>query len=279
MQWIFKHGTFPYSFKSIHEFKSKFNPTRWEPLFLVTRGNLGPGALSDLVYVQFPGGMYQAWLSGIKRKGARLLRPDVRLKAAPGSFSECLQRSKLSLSFGLLFLGLHLLRHALPAVQSFFLAHGFSAAHFTVQGLIAGPLFHNNHYHLTGDLLSFWAFGIVLEIFLGSMPFFWITAAGLWATNPITVAVLHFPLQYFSPAAHARLFLEIDYGSSNAVYAAVGALAALLSKPAWLLMPFVLNGVFLCLARSSWLSFHHLVGLAVGYAAGHAIVRWARRTA
>jgi lysylphosphatidylglycerol synthetase-like protein (DUF2156 family) len=51
MNLLFKFGNFPLNFRSIYIFKDKFQPTRWEPVYLVTSGKTGITAASDLAEV------------------------------------------------------------------------------------------------------------------------------------------------------------------------------------------------------------------------------------
>jgi hypothetical protein len=138
----------------------------------------------------------------------------------------------------------------------------------------AGPLFHNHLYHLGGDLLSFLVFGLLVEWAAGRGLWALVVAFGLWATNPLTAAALGPALGRWRPEAVASFLAESDVGSSNAVYALVGAASAGLRRPALLLVPFAANGVYLCVGRGSWLSAHHLVGLVGGWALGAVWLRW-----
>lgn len=259
MALAFNRVRFPLDFQSVYAFKAKFKPTRWEPLYLVSAQGLGFKAMMDLARVHFPDGVLRAWWGSVTK---------TLPFAVPETGAQWLSRNRLTLAFGSLFLALHALRYSSPAFQRLYDAFPFSMRDFTWTGWLLGPLFHNNHYHLSGDLLSFLFFGMLLEMWRGRKVAFQVTALGLWVSNPVTWLVLAVCLEPNSPQEYLRALVETDYGSSNAVYSMVGALAAMIPQSRALLLPFVLNGVFLCLTKQSWLSLHHLVALALGYLAG-----------
>jgi hypothetical protein len=117
-------------------------------------------------------------------------------------------------------------------------------------------------------------FGLLLEWAAGHALVALVGAFGLWATNPLSTWLMTPLLTRYRPDDIAHFLAEGDVGSSNAVYAIVGAVAAGLKRPAVLLLPFGANGIYLCFAKSSWLSVHHLIGLAGGFFAG---LVWRRR--
>lgn len=269
MNSAFLRATFPLNFKSIYQFKSKFKPTRWEPLYLVSSKSIGIQTASDLARVHFPDGIGNALRFTLKQKTTPYLKLSARNFTLPKSITEFVKQTPLTHGLVTLFLLLHALRVTFPFFHTVYLNQGFSAGNFSWSGLFLGPLFHNHAYHLLGDISTFWIFGSLLEIILGSRIFFMITAFGLWATNPLTWWVVETGIKilaaHMPSEAYSTFLKEIDYGSSNAVYASVGALAALLIQPRALLLPFIANGVFLCVAKQSLLSLHHLIALAGGY--------------
>lgn len=268
---LFRRWRLGYNFRSLHEFKDKFFPTRWIPLYLASTSRALARTLADAVAAHLPGGLAGAL-------GARLeqgLRPGVRetLPAPPDGllpkdWAEFLRRTRCTTCCVLFFLGLHLLRLAWPPAQTLYEASAYVPGNVTWQGLFLGPLFHNHWLHLLGDQLSLYVFGSCLEILLGPGPFLLLLALGLWLSNPLTHALLAMVLPWAAPAAWAATLAETDYGSSNAVFALAGALAGLLRRGSRILVPFALYGLFICLNRESWLALHHLVTLAAGLPLG-----------
>jgi hypothetical protein len=212
----------------------------------------------------------------LRRRLSGAVRPDVvaHLRPAPRDVGDALRGGALVWTAAAVFACLHLARQLSPAVEAFFQTSRFVPSAWTPQGVWLGPMFHNHTYHLCGDLLSLLFFGLLLEWATGHALVAVVGAFGLWATNPLSTWLMTPLLTRFRPDDLARFLAEGDVGSSNAVYAIVGAVAAGLKRPALLLVPFGANGVYLCFAKSSWLSVHHLIGLGGGFAMGWL---WRRR--
>ncbi len=272
---LFRHWRLGYNFRSLHEFKDKFHPTRWDPLYLASTSDSLARTLADALAAHLPGGLLRA-LAGRAEQGLeQALRPGVRetLPSPPGALlpkglAEFFRRTRLTTCSVLFFLGLHALRLAWPPAQALYEASAYAPGAVTWQGLFLGPLFHNHWLHLLGDQLSLYLFGAALEILLGPGPFLLLLGLGLWLSNPLTHGLLALFLPWAAPPAWASTLAETDYGSSNAVFALAGALAGLLRRGSRILAPFALYGLFLCLARESWLALHHLATLAAGLAFG-----------
>jgi hypothetical protein len=273
-----QRATFPFSYASVANFKTKLGPTRWDPLYVVVDGARGPGLSRALAWAHFPEGPLRARTERLRARLALAVRPDVlpHLLPAPRGVGEALSRGALVWTAATLFACLHVARQAWPAVEAFFQTSRFVPSSWTPQGVWLGPLFHNHAYHLCGDLLSLLFFGLLLEWAAGHALVALVGAFGLWTTNPLSTWLMTPLLSRFRPDDLGRFLAEGDVGSSNAVYAIVGAMAAGLKRPGLLLVPFAANGVYLCFAKSSWLSVHHLIGLAGGFLFGWL---WRRRAA
>ena len=271
-----QRAAFPFSYASVANFKAKLGPTRWDPLYVVVDGARGVGVARALAWAHFPDGPLLARTERLRARLVHAVRPDVlpRLRAAPRDVGEALSRGALVWSAAALFACLHLARQLSPAVEAFFQTSRFVPSAWTLQGVWLGPMFHNHTYHLCGDLLSLLFFGLLLEWAAGHALVAIVGAFGLWTTNPLSTWLMTPLLTRFRPGDLDRFLAEGDVGSSNAVYAIVGAVAAGLKRPALLLVPFGANGVYLCFAKSSWLSVHHLIGLAGGLLCGWL---WRRR--
>jgi hypothetical protein len=279
--WLARHqarATFPFRYASVAAFKTKLGPTRWDPLYVVTDGTRGPTLARALAFAHFPDGPLAARTARWRTRLAARVRPEVLpvLRPAPRDLGEAVRGGAGVLGAAALFASLHIARTVHPAVQAFFERSRFVPSTWTPQGVWIGPLFHNHTYHLSGDLLSLLFFGLLLEWSTGHGLIAVVAAFGLWATNPLSTWIVTPLLTRFRPEDLPRFLTEGDVGSSNAVYAIVGAMAAGLKNPALLLLPFAANGVYLCFAKSSWLSVHHLIGLAFGFMAG---IVWRRRRA
>lgn len=273
-----RRWTWGYNFRSLQEFKAKLSPMRWEPLYLAASAPGLPQALADAVRAHFPEGLRVAAAHLLARPGSPLALTPRALALLPGPLAsrlpagplDLLRRTWLTCALVLFFTTLHLGRLHWPPLQELFAASGYVPGNVTWQGVFLGPLFHNHWFHLTGDQLSFLLFGALIELLLGRWPFLLLLAAGLWLSNPLTQLVcwllLSGPvLQLGGSGAWAATLAEVDYGSSNAVFAFAGALSALLVQGRGVLIPFAVYGLFICYARHSWLALHHLLTLGAGW--------------
>jgi hypothetical protein len=107
--------------------------------------------------------------------------------------------------------------------------------------------------------------GALVEILAGRGLFLLFTFIGLFLSNPFTHMVISPLLWIGFPSQLAHFLGEVDYGSSNAIYALVGGLAGILARPMWLFIPFMINGLIFCWMRESWLGFHHVFSLILGF--------------
>lgn len=272
---LFRHWRWGYNFASLHEFKQKFQPTRWDPLYMASSGPGLVPALLTALRAHFP--------DGLARASAHVLHADTGLALAPRALHrlgvpsgsallplgmrDYLRRTRCVTALVLLFTVLHLARSVSPGLETLYAVSPYVPGHVTWQGLLLGPLFHNHLFHLVGDQLTFYAAGALIEVILGSRAFLLLTAAGLWLSNPLTQALVQPALALLRPDDLPAFLAERDWGSSNAAFALVGAYAALLRRQGWLLLPFTIYGIFICVARESWLGLHHLLTMGLGYAA------------
>jgi hypothetical protein len=266
------HGraSYPFRYASVTAFKNKLGPSRWERLYLLTDQARGPGLTRALAWAHFPEGPFRARTTRLREGLAKHVVPTVlpMLRPAPRGYGDAVRAGAIVLALAAICATLHVGRALHPALQQLFESSRFIPGEWSLPGVFLGPLFHNHTYHLSGDLLSLLFFGLLLEWSTGHRLVAAVVAFGLWSTNPISTWLVAPLLARFSPDDLQAFLQEGDVGSSNAVYAIVGACAVGLRKPWLLLLPFALNGVYLCVVKYSWLSIHHLVGLAGGFAAG-----------
>lgn len=280
LRGLFGFWTLGYGFKSLYEFKAKFAPSRWAPLYMAcSSGNL-PATLAAVLEVHLPDGVARSAMRAVALApgGSLEVNADARRRlglaeGAQGSKSPEITRNdptlgsaKYAASLTAFFFCLHVLRLTTPEVAGLFERSAYVPGNVTWEGVLLGPLFHNHWFHLLGDLLLFFLFGACVEVLLGPAMFWLLVGFGLWLSNPATHAVWALGLERFDPAAWAVFLAERDYGSSNATFALVGGIAALLKRNAWLLGPFFIYGLFICFARNSWLALHHILSMGAGFA-------------
>ena len=272
LHWLGQKNTPIYGFRSAFEFKSKLGPSRWEPLYLLSSGPIGLPTAMDVQAAHFDthesGGFLAPWLEGIYRKKLKeplrtLLREPT--SSLPNTFSEASANLRITWSVAALLLALHIWKSSTATGTATFAAAGYQVNAPSFWGWWMGPLFHNHHYHFAGDFLSFLFFGTLLEWISTRRFYLGVTAFGLWLTNPISHLLVWITSLFIQLPQYDQFLQEVDYGSSNAIYAFVGALSYQIKKPAILLLPFAANGIYLCLAKNSWLSLHHLVALLGGW--------------
>ncbi|MGE0617162.1 MAG: rhomboid family intramembrane serine protease [Bacteriovoracia bacterium] len=271
LRWIFRNSNFFYNFRSLYEFKSKFNPSHWEPLFLVGSRPIGFSTFWQVIRLHYPEGLLRAKARALlARDFPKLLRPGVKPLPFPATLGDALARMRVSLGFSAVFLALHAARTHLPIGADVFTQVQFWPLQWNVAGIFAGPLFHNNLWHLLGDTSTFILFVAAIELVQGSRLALAAVALGLWASNPLTAALLGAALPTLAPAAYQNLLTIPDVGASNAVYAAAGALGALLAQPRTIILPLALNAIVYTMLAEKILATHHLVALALGYLAARA---------
>jgi len=234
------------------------------------------GVARAVAWAHRPDGPLRARTARLRAGLARRVRPDVTpaLRSAPRSVGEGARGGAVALPLAALCTTLHALRLTIGTAQQWFEQSRFVPGPRAPAGVWAGPLFHHPPNHLGGDLLSLLLFGLLLEWATGHGLTAVLIAFGLWATNPLSTWLVTPLLQRLRPDDVAPFLAVADVGWSSVVDALVGAVAMGLKRPALLLVPFAANGAYLCVVKSSWLSVHHLIGLAGGMLAGWL---WRRR--
>lgn len=247
-----------YGFSSSRRFKEKLGPTQWATLYAAGSSRLGLWTLHAAAEAHVGRRPVRALLRHfLKKWSSTWLKPEV--SRAP------LRAARIVPASFMVFSALHVARHLSGAAQTLFEKSAYRPESITLAGVLLSPVFHTTPYHFLGNVLSLLFFGIVAEKLLPRAVTLAVLAFGLWASNPLTHLFVLPWLPSIDPAGYAHFLTEWDYGSSNGVYALVGAFAALTKNPRVVLVPFILNGLFLCFALKSWLSLHHLVGLLGGF--------------
>lgn len=272
---LYQHFHFGYSFKNLHAFKKKLNPTRFEPLYLASSSDKFTHILSDIVSAHYPEKTASIlWRSFLKTSKRSLIlkdhaKPMLQAKTKKTKHQsfvwDFFKRTKITLSLTSIFLALHGVKNFTSWGKSYFDQVGYETSRVTLDGIFMGSLFHNHAFHLIGDLLSFLVFGGAVEYFFGTWIFMLLTSMGLWLSNPLTHFFIWITIPQSDPAGWVGFLQEKDYGTSNAVFALVGAVIYSLKSSLWLVAPFIFHGIYIILQRESLLAFHHLLAMYMGY--------------
>lgn len=272
---LYQHFHFGYSFKNLHAFKKKLNPTRFEPLYLASSSDKFTHILSDIVSAHYPEKTASIlWRSFLKTSKRSLIlkdhaKPMLQAKTKKTKHQsfvwDFFKRTKITLSLTSIFLALHGVKNFTSWGKSYFDQVGYETSRVTLDGIFMGSLFHNHAFHLIGDLLSFLVFGGAVEYFFGTWIFMLLTSMGLWLSNPLTHFFIWLTIPQSDPAGWVGFLQEKDYGTSNAVFALVGAVIYSLKSSLWLVAPFIFHGIYIILQRESLLAFHHLLAMYMGY--------------
>ncbi len=276
LDFLFRRHRFIYNFSGHYQFKSKLNPTRWDNLYLASSGLGFIHSLKCVINAHFPKGLWVLAQGIVARQWGKHLELKQAVKTMKQadrgedlffrSFRDYLFRTKVTHLCVVFFVVLHLLKVSVPSVAGLFAQSAYTPATVTIKGLTLCPLFHNDGFHLFGDQLSFYIFGVFVEGVLGAGYFVILTLAGLFLSNPVTHALLDPVLKHF-PDFYQNHFLHVkDYGSSNAVFTLLGGTGACLTKKTWLFIPFLFYSLIIAASLESFLALHHIVALALGYA-------------
>lgn len=267
LQKIFSSWKMGYNFKTLYQFKTKLNPSLMRPLYIASNKSSLYRLLKNVVRLHFsspniPSIILKTWY---KNRSRLKLKPELsplkKTQHTLGFFSKIKFTSILAISF----ISLHLIKNSTDIGKEIFDMSAYIPGSPSILGIFLGPLFHNHAKHIIGDQVSFFIFGAAIEYTFGAKLMLLITSFGLWLSNPLTHLALFFTLKPISASWWNIVLNEKDYGTSNAVFALVGAAVFMLRKNMWIFIPFLINALYVCIQRQSFLAIHHITGIAIGY--------------
>lgn len=278
-----------YGFKSLFQYKHKFNADHWEPQFLVALDqNLGPRSLMGIGRAIFPKGYVHTAVVTLSRMIGRfdltylckkVLNERMVPKSPPRSFLLYLSRCKITLSM----VGLTLLYFFVSTDEHFHIRqpmlsrYSYSLENF-VNGssptrgfidLVIASFLHWDVLHVSTNIVIALFTMSFLECLFGSTLTFMTYLAGILFTNPLTSLSLSGILYFFSPAKLGHFFHEPDIGISLGIFSCIGTLAVFVKKPVFLLGIFALATLIYNVQIQSYLGYNHLVALCLGYWIGN----------
>lgn len=266
---IFSKWKLGYNFKNLYNFKMKLMPTSTRPLYLAS----DKPQLRKMLYNVFKLHNSESLFKEVSKRLWFEYKENLELKpVAKKDFiniktqaSSLVWRIKWTLSFFTFYVSLHAAKVFSDFGEELYELSAYIPGEVTLSGIFLGPMFHNHAYHIIGDQLSFLIFAGVLEFAFGAFFMLMIKMVGLWFSNPVTHLFLAVTLKHISPDWWNQVLVEKDWGTSNAVFALVGASLFVLKKNSWLYLPFLFHALFICFQRESFLAIHHIMGLFLGY--------------
>jgi hypothetical protein len=266
---IFNKWKIGYNFKNLYNFKKKLSPTKMRPLYLASDRPEFTRMLKNVFKLHVSTGFFQNLLlrNWYAYKQNLKLKEHIKTKTVliKNKSLSLLSRTKVTLSLFTFFISMHALKNMTAFGENLYNSSAYIPSKVSPLGLFIGPILHNHALHLIGDQLSFLVFAGILEYTFGITFMLMTTAIGLWLSNPVTHLILASTLKFISNFWWEQVLSEKDYGTSNAVFALVGASLYVLKKNMWLFIPFFFHALFVCFQRESFLAIHHLVGIFLGY--------------
>lgn len=265
MNLVFDKVKSPYSFQGLFQFKAKLEPTRWDKLYLASSKKISFSTFLELNRIHFSNQATGA-IDRFFQKLVKSYFTNLSTVELPKNIFELIYKLKFSIFGTTLMLVIHIFAHSKSGDSYYLRSGGFIASNFNLEGFITGPILHDHTYHLLGDLSTFLLIGGLVELLLGTKLWALATVLGFWSTNLISIFILKLmnTFGFLSNENLTKAFSEHDYGSSNAIYAFAGLLAMYTPKPVLTILPFAINGLAVCIGKSSLLAIHHWVGLLVG---------------
>jgi phosphatidylglycerol lysyltransferase len=272
LSYVYERGDQFYNFRSLHQFKVKFDPSREEPVYLLfCPEKLSLRAAKGLLEAFTGRSLAMAAVSGARRALARFslrewvrasLAPGVVIRSAPPGLPRLLWRCRGTV---LLTAGI-IVAYAVQALDGT-LSTEFSCPPMHWLGAIPHAIFasfaHRNFAHLAFNVVGLALFGGLLEYIAGSTAFILCTVAGAALANPLTCATL--TVLGTGP--------ETDVGVSLAMFAAAGGAARFLRREMVVLSVLAIGSAVAAFGTRSPLSLNHLAALGVGAAAIRLLLR------
>lgn len=277
---LYENADWFYGFKSLHQYKMKFQPTFTNTVYIVfgsprasVRGLLG------VIYAFLPGGLLSAGVSAIWRTVLRFsvrdwirsqIEPTVIVRSAPMSFSRLLLRCKVTVAMFILnvVLGVVTLAPHLGALSQ----EMIDKWSFTWEGILTSGIrpillsgfLHWNVGHLLINLFAMIVFCGGLEYLVGPGLTLCCYMVGLIFANALTGLLVVAPLHLIGPEKWAWAMREPDVGASLGIFVCAGAMLSLLRRGRLLGILMIAGSCILSAVTHSVIGMNHIVALALG---------------
>lgn len=280
LHWVYGYGGQFYSFKSLHQFKLKFNPSESVPSFMVHWPTpLGIGGVLGLMSAFLPSGMVLATFSGIYRALARFslpewiksqLSPTVVVRSVPPTFARLLSRCRFTVLLLLILPVIYALTvDEYGELQASLLDDGA----FSIAALAGGQwssvlwsqFLHWCPSHLILNLTGILVFVGVLEYLAGTRIAALCAVVPSLLGNVTTAAVIGMPLRMLDPTHWESIAASRDVGASLMFFGAAGALIPFVARQGAYVTALLGFTLLSAWATESWLSLNHAVAFFLGW--------------
>ena len=267
--------------KTLHDFKIKFFPSVQEPVYLVYRtptgGHLRIRDILSIVKTFTGAGLVRTVFSRSGRSYSQFkfhrwylgfLNAVLVPRSAPLNLGGFLYRIKWTLLIALLCLFAFSMENGVSGVLSGHAADRFAFSwrvllEMNWLAVLFSPFLHETWAHLLSNLFILFLFVGGLEYLVGSVIMVGCFLFASFLANPLTVALLYFPLKLHL-GSWLKLFYEKDVGISLGIFGCAGALSLLIKggpRLIWGLILVTLIGTAIT-GRVLWLN--HLIAVFLG---------------
>ncbi len=276
---------FIYNFKLLFEYKKKFGPSNWEPLYFVcSEKRVNPLGLFRLMRVVMPHGFMSILRAVVANSfsqidsqvlAKRFLTHKILLRSMPSSFLEFVMRSKATLTLAVvnvLFYSVtsgddgHL-RAKLASKHAYqwtrLIEHGFSLE--SIKLLVIPSVLHWDLSHLFTNLIFLSVFVGLLELLAGTEVVGIAFLSGVILSNPLTSALIIPIVGLFSNETLIHFKQSQDVGSSLGIFSCMGVLAYFFRHTKAALSILVLGVLAVAYLQQDLLALNHLIAIAIGF--------------
>lgn len=279
-----------YNFKPLYNFKNKFQPSVWEPAFLI----FSPDQFNVKVFLGFQKAFVPAtfWqnirfqilkqIEGLKpwERVGRWISKDVIVRRAPKTWREYLTFAPWTVSSIIILLVLFdmlSLKFTIhPRYADYWawswtrMKDGYDIDDFI--SMLGSGLLHWNLFHLFTNLSLIFIFGSTVEIFLGGRLFTAVFFAPFITSNFLTGAILSVVGRWVSHPWLSEALISRDLGASLGAFGLVGAFVQIAKSRIFWILGVLLFVIGLVVAHGDMIHINHLVAFAMGFAITHFVM-------
>ncbi len=279
---------FLYGFKSLFQYKEKYNPVSWKPQFVIALDKkITVSMLWGIFRAIYPQGLLPVLASlvakipdklSIRKFYSSLLSPRIVPRSPPQGLLEIIQNSKATLILimaNVLFFftstDSNFRLRPMMAEGFAFSGHHFFDQDLTFHGavdLTMASFLHWNTFHLFFNVMTFLFLVTFLEFVAGSAIVAITYFTGVILANPFTLVILYPVIRYVFPHSFQSFFEERDVGSSLGIYSCIGMLACFTKYEMKIMSAFSVGVVGYAAITGSFLSLNHITAILIGYMMG-----------